>query len=67
MVRNRIIDGERWIAERLKFLRERLAGDLSESERAATEAEIEALSNERGLTSGGRRAGWLRRLRRRGT
>ena len=65
-MRDRIIDGERWIAERLKFLRELLAGDLSEAERAATEAEIEALSQERGLTSRGQRAGWLRRLRRRG-
>lgn len=39
-----IIDGERWIAQRLKFLRERLAGEqLSEDERQAIEAEIEAL------------------------
>ncbi len=59
-----IIDGDRWIAERLKFLRERLAGDLSADERTACEAEIEALSKERGLRSGGRRASRLLRRRR---
>ena len=59
-----IIDGDRWIAERLKFLRERLAGDLSADERTACEAEIEALSQERGLRAGGRR--FPRLFRRRG-
>jgi hypothetical protein len=52
---SRIIDGDRWIAERLKFLRERLAGDLSADERSACEAEVEALSQERGLRARGRR------------
>ena len=60
-----IIDGERWITERLKFLRARLTEDLSDDERTAIEAEIEALSQERGLTSGGFRFPRLpRRLRR---
>jgi hypothetical protein len=62
---SRIIDGDRWIAERRRFLRERLAGDLSAEERTACEAELEALSKERGLTVRGRRAaGLLRHLRR---
>ncbi len=60
-----IIDGDRWIAERLKFLRERLAGELSEAERTAAETEVELLSRERGLGAGGRRTPRiLRRLRR---
>jgi len=64
-VRSRIIDGERWIAERMKFLRERLAEDLSDDERKALEAELEVLSRERGLTVGGRRMPrLLRRLKR---
>jgi len=64
-VRSRIIDGERWIAERLKFLRDRLAEELSADDRKAIEAEIEVLSRERGLTIGGRRIPRiLRRLRR---
>ena len=58
-----------WIAERLKFLRDRLAEELSADDRKAIEAEIEAeievLSRERGLTIGGRRIPRiLRRLRR---
>ncbi len=61
-----VVNGERWIAERLKFLRERLAGDPSAEERAALEAEIETLSNERGITVAGLRVpGFLRRFRRR--
>lgn len=61
-----IIDGERWIAERLAFLKERLGGDLSGDERAAVEAEIEVLSKERGIGPTGVRAGRIRRrLRRR--
>jgi len=64
-VRSRIIDGERWIAERLKFLRDRLAEELSADDRKAIEAEIEVLSRERGLTIGGRRIPRIfRRLRR---
>lgn len=62
----RIIDGERWIGERLAFLRERLAAQPPEDERRAMEAEIEVLSKERGITVGGLRAGPIvRRLRRR--
>jgi hypothetical protein len=65
-VRREVIDGERWIAERLKFLRERLTGDLSREERQAIEAEVEALSKEGGITLGGLRSPrLLRRLRRR--
>lgn len=60
-----IIDGERWIAERLSFLRARLAGELSEVERAQVEAEIALLSKERGMRADGRRPSrLLRRLRR---
>jgi hypothetical protein len=50
-----VIDGKRWIAQRLKFLRERLAADPSAEQRAAIEAEIETLSAERrrlGLSRG---------------
>lgn len=65
-VNGRIIDGERWIAERLAFLRARLAADPTGEERSAIEAEIEALSEERGISLGGLRAGRIgRRLRRR--
>ena len=61
-----VIDGERWIAERLRFLRERRSGELSESERRAVEEEIRLLSKERGVTVGGRRSlRFLHRLRRR--
>ncbi|MGI9022177.1 MAG: hypothetical protein ACR2HV_02865 [Acidimicrobiales bacterium] len=61
-----ITDGDQWIGERLRFLRERLTTDLSESERQAVEAEIEVLSSERGLTARGLRTSrLLRRLRRR--
>ena len=65
LVERRIIDGERWIAERLAFLRERLAGEVAAEERSAIEAEIEVLSKERGIALGGLRAGRLgRRLQR---
>jgi len=65
-VHERIIDGERWIAARLAFLQERLAGELTPDERRATEAEIDVLSEERGIASGGVRSGRIaRRLRRR--
>jgi len=52
-----IIDGERWISERLTFLRERLGTPLSADERCASEAEIEVLSKEREISLGGVRAG----------
>lgn len=64
-MRGRIIDGESWIAQRLMFLRERLDGDLSDEERRAVEAEIEALSKETGIMPAGLRfPRLLRRLRR---
>lgn len=65
-MRNQIIDGEGWIAQRLKYLRDRLAEDLSDEERQAIEAEIEALSKESGILPAGLRfPHLLRRLRRR--
>jgi hypothetical protein len=60
-----VIDGEDWINKRLKFLRERLSGDLTDGERRTVEAEIEALSNERGIMPSGVRFPRIwRRLRR---
>ena len=64
-VHARIIDGERWIAERLRFLRERLTGDPSDHERQALEAEIEVLSKEWGIGFGGLPAPRITRRRRR--
>lgn len=62
-----IIDGERWIADRLGFLQARLTQELSEDERAQVESEIALLSKERGMRAGGRRPSLLlRRLRRLG-
>jgi hypothetical protein len=61
-----VIDGDDWIAKRLAFLRERLTADLRDEERQAVEAEMQALSEERGIMPGG--IGWgrfWRRLRRR--
>jgi hypothetical protein len=64
-VHDRIIDGQRWIAERLAFLRERLAAQPPDDARRDIEAEIEVLSKERGISLGGLRAGPIaRRLRR---
>lgn len=61
-----IIDGERWIADRIRFLRGHLVEELSEDERAQVEAEIALLSKERGMRADGRRPSrLLRRLRRR--
>jgi hypothetical protein len=60
-----IIDGERWIAERLRFLREQLAGDLPADARQAVQAEVDMLAKERGIASGGLRSSriqrWIRR------
>lgn len=65
-VHGHIIDGERWIAARLAFLRERLEGELTPEERRATETEIEVLTKERGVGPSGLRQGRIaRRLRRR--
>lgn len=60
-----VVDGEGWVRERLKFLREQLAKDPSDGERRAIEAEIEVLSRERGILPAGLRfPRFLRRLRR---
>jgi hypothetical protein len=58
----RIVDGERWIAERTRFLGEQLAGgELSEDQRNLAEAELEKLSQARGLPTAAYR--WPRFLR----
>jgi hypothetical protein len=60
-----VVDGEDWIKKRVKYLRERLADDLTDDERRAVEAEIEALSKEGGIMPGGLRFPRIwRRLRR---
>lgn len=64
-MRGHIIDGERWITERLTLLKERLAAQPGDDERRAIEAEIEILSKERGIGLGGLRGKRIsRRLRR---
>lgn len=50
-----MIDGDRWISERLAFLREALKGDISDEQRRAIADEIESLRNERGIHHGGPR------------
>jgi hypothetical protein len=64
-VGSRIINGEDWIQKRLKFLRERLAGELPDEERRVLEQEIEALSKEPGIMPSGMRFPrlWRRRCR----
>lgn len=66
-MQSRIIEGEHWIAARLAFLRERLDGDLTDSERTATEQEIERLQKAPSLSCTGIGGGGFlrRRLRRR--
>ena len=63
------IDGNKWIKTRLAFLREELAaGHLDDGQRAAAEAEIAKLEQERALGSLGLRApgrAFRRLLRRR--
>ena len=49
-----ILDGDRWIAERLAFLRGLLEEELSDAQRRAVEDEIAVLSKERGITGAGR-------------
>lgn len=52
----RIIDGERWLAERTRFLREQLkTGDLTDNQRTLIETELDMLSEERGVPSAGYR------------
>lgn len=60
-----VIDDRRWIEQRLKFLRERLAAGPSDDERQAIEAEIEALSSHRRRTVFGRTRSLPRLPRRR--
>ncbi len=57
-MRPRVIDGERWIAQRVKFLHEMLQTELSPEQRRAVEAELDSLSKERGIRHGGRRRIW---------
>jgi hypothetical protein len=55
-VRRSIVDGDRWIKDRLGFLRSLLEDDhrdLTEEQRAAIEAEMATLSKERGIHHGG--------------
>jgi hypothetical protein len=58
-VRHGVIDGDRWIAERLKFLRGLLDGDISDEQRQAIESEIDVLRKERGLHVGSPRVLWF--------
>ena len=60
-----IVDGDDWLKRRLAHLRELLDTDLSPEARQEVELEIALLTDERGLTSGGRhRSRFWRRLRR---
>jgi hypothetical protein len=54
-VSHNVIDGDRWIAERLALLSDLLDGGISDEERTLVEAEIKALSKERGIICGGHR------------
>lgn len=58
-MRNRVIDGDRWIAERIAYLKGVLEGELSSDQRKAVEAEIDRLSKERGYHLGGFRMRWF--------
>jgi hypothetical protein len=53
LVREHIIDGRRWIDERLLVLRERLEEGPPDDERRAIESEIDALSKEAGRSCSG--------------
>jgi hypothetical protein len=60
-----VVNGDRWIAERLAHLQTLLAGELSQAQREAIESEIAALNKERGILFGGLRLPrWFRRWRR---
>ena len=58
-MRNRVIDGDRWIAERIAYLKGLLESDLPSGHRQAVEAEIERLKKERGYHVGGFRMRWF--------
>lgn len=53
-----VIDGDRWIGQRLAFLRDLLKTELTDEQRKAVEEEIGRLSKERGIHIGGRRRWW---------
>jgi hypothetical protein len=52
-VNGNVVNGDRWISQRLAHLRELLAGEVSDEQRKAIEAEIAVLSRERGIALGG--------------
>lgn len=54
-----MIDGDKWIAQRLAFLRELLKTELPDDQRKAVEDEIEKLRGERGIHIGGPRHRWF--------
>ena len=58
-MRNRVIDGDRWIAERIAYLSGLLEGELPPVHREAVETEIEKLKKERGYHIGGFRMRWF--------
>ena len=58
-VRKGMIDGDRWIAERLAFLRGLLTTEISDEQRKAIDDEIQKLSKERGIHIGGFRLPWF--------
>jgi hypothetical protein len=59
-VRRYVIDGDRWINERLGFLRGLLdENDLPEDQRTVVEAEIASLSKEKPIHHGGPRHVWV--------
>ena len=57
-MRRGVIDGDRWIGQRLAFLRDLLKTELTDEQRKAVEEEIGRLSKERGIHIGGRRRWW---------
>lgn len=46
-MRERVIDGDQWIADRLAFLHDLLQGDLPTEQRKLIEEEIETLTKQR--------------------
>jgi hypothetical protein len=60
-MRQRVINGDRWIAERLAYLKGLLGGDVPDEQRQAIEAEIEVLKKERGIHLGGPDLTWFPR------
>jgi hypothetical protein len=54
-----MIDGDRWIAQRLEFLRGVLSTDIPDDQRKLIEEEMEKLRKERGIHVGGPRRRWF--------